>query len=98
MIEFSQNNGRYLFTTSGVCATKIGFELREGKVYKIVFHGGCPGQGRAVSRLCEGQDVYWVIETLKDVKCANKPTSCAAQLAKALQEAMSLINEFKEED
>ena len=99
MIQFSQNNGRYLFTTSeAVCATTIGFELREGKVYKIVFHGGCPGQGRAVSKLCNGQDVYWVIETFKDVKCGNKTTSCSAQLAMALQEAMSLIDEINEDD
>lgn len=91
MVTYSEKTGRYLFTTDGaVCANKIGFEIIDGKVYKIIFHGGCPGNGRAVSSLCEGQDIDWVIDRVKHITCGEKPTSCSMQLAQALEEARKI--------
>lgn len=92
MIEYSEKTGRYLFTTNGVCATKIGFEVEDGRVHKIIFHGGCPGNGRAVSSLCEGQKIDWIINRVKHITCGEKPTSCSMQLAEALEEVKELLN------
>ena len=41
----------------------------------------------AISKLVEGRDINDVISTLKGIKCGFKETSCADQLAKALEQA-----------
>ena len=46
-----------MFNTSGVCASKIFFQLdEEGKIHNLQFNGGCNGNLKAIGKLCEGQD------------------------------------------
>lgn len=49
--------------------------------------GAVLGNGVAVAKLVEGRKVDEIYEILKDVKCGNKPTSCSAELAKAVKKA-----------
>lgn len=73
------------FTPKGVCSNKIEFDVKDGKVTNVRFHGGCNGNLQGISRLVEGLDIDVVIDKLKGVKCGFKQTSCPDQLAKALE-------------
>ena len=79
--------GTHIYKTRGVCSKSITVDL-DGRVIKQVrFVGGCDGNLKGLSRLVAGMDVEAVIERVRDVRCENKPTSCPAQLALALQAA-----------
>ena len=80
----------YVYKTRGVCSRSITVEL-EGRVIKEVrFVGGCDGNLKGLSQLVAGMDVEAVINRVRDIRCEDKSTSCPAQLAIALQQAMSL--------
>ena len=77
----------YTYKTKGVCSRSITVELEDRIIKKVSFTGGCDGNLKGLSRLVAGMDVDTVIERVRDVRCENKPTSCPAQLALALEEA-----------
>ena len=72
---------RYTYQTQGVCAQAISFDLDGDTVSAIEFHGGCPGNLKAVAKLVDGWSVDKIEEYLKGNTCGRKPTSCADQLA-----------------
>ena len=77
------------YTTNGVCARKIEFDLTEENVIKnVVFHGGCNGNLKAISKLVEGQKAEIVMNILKGNTCGPRTTSCADQFSKALEGAL----------
>ena len=76
------------YKTSGTCARKINFELKDGKVYSVSFEGGCDGNLKAVGVLVEGMDTAEVVKKLKGLKCGRRKTSCADQLATAIASAV----------
>ncbi len=79
------------YTPSGVCARRIDIVVEDDIVKKVIFVGGCAGNTQGVSRLAEGRNVNDLIQLLSDVKCPGsrgKDTSCPAQFAKALKEAL----------
>ena len=78
----------YSYKTRGVCSSEIQFELKDGKIYHLQFIGGCPGNLLAISKLVDGVDASTVIRLLAGNDCGGKGTSCADQLALALQEAL----------
>ena len=80
---------KYKFKTRGVCASYINFELNDGTVSNVSFNGGCNGNLKAISRLVEGMDAEKLIQTLKGNKCGFKGTSCADQLAIAIENALN---------
>lgn len=67
---------------------KITFDLEDGKIYNLHFEGGCPGNLQAIGRLLEGRDAREAADILRGNDCAGKGTSCADQLAIALDEAL----------
>ena len=75
----------YEYTTQGTCATKIQFEIINGKVHNISFEDGCDGNLKAIAILAEGMETKDLITKLKGLRCDDKPTSCADQLAHALE-------------
>lgn len=83
---------KYSFRTRGVCARNITFDLEDGIVKDVSFMGGCNGNLKAISKLIEGMDAQKVIEILKGNDCGGRGTSCADQLALALEEAMKAGN------
>ena len=75
-----------MFNTSGVCASKIFFQLdEEGKIHNLQVNGGCNGNLKAIGKHCEGQDAKEISSILKGNTCGFKKTSCADQLAKAIE-------------
>ena len=74
------------FTTTGVCSQKIDFKIEDGIIKNVVFTKGCNGNLQAIAILVEGMPVNEVIKRLKGITCGEKGTSCADQLALALQE------------
>ncbi len=74
------------YSTKGTCSRQILFDVTpENKVVGVKFIGGCSGNLQGISRLVNGMDIDWVINTLKGIKCRSN-TSCPDQLATALQE------------
>jgi uncharacterized protein (TIGR03905 family) len=74
------------YKTSGTCSTKITFDIEGGKIHNVVFKNGCDGNLKALGILVEGMDALEVIKKLKGNTCENKKTSCADQLAKAIEQ------------
>jgi uncharacterized protein (TIGR03905 family) len=73
------------YETSGKKKKKIKFELNEGKVHNISFENGCNGNLKAIAILAEGMDAKELVSKLKGNRCGHKPTSCADQLARAVE-------------
>ena len=75
------------YTPKGVCSRQITFDLDdEGRVHNVQFHGGCHGNTQGIAALCEGMPADEVISRLKGIRCGMKPSSCPAELAKAVEE------------
>jgi uncharacterized protein (TIGR03905 family) len=78
------------FTTKvqNVCSTKVDFDLVDGKVYNVVFTGGCNGNLKAIGKLVEGMEKDRLVSILKGNTCGPSSTSCADQLAQAVEKAV----------
>lgn len=78
------------YVTKGVCSREINFDVVDGKVCNVSYLGGCNGNTQGVAALVEGMKVEEAIKRLKGIKCGAKGTSCPDQLAKALEQYLSL--------
>ncbi len=76
------------YVPRGVCSQLIDFEIDgEGRLRNVAFTGGCHGNLKAIGKLVEGQDAAEIAALLKGNTCGRRPTSCADQLACAIEEA-----------
>ena len=78
---------RYEYKTKDVCSQMISFDINGNVVSNIVFHGGCNGNLKAISKLVDGWTVEKIEQYLLGNTCGNKGTSCADQLARAVRAA-----------
>ena len=79
----------YSYTPQGVCSRQITFALDEsGKLHNVKFAGGCPGSLLAIGKLVEGADAKTIVSVLRGNDCAKRGTSCADQLAIAVEAAL----------
>lgn len=85
----------YNYKTRGVCASTITFDLENGIVSNVSFRGGCNGNLKAVSKLVNGMEASKLIDILKGNICGFKGTSCADQLAIAVEQALNSDKEKK---
>ena len=74
------------YKTHGSCSTKIHFDLRNGKIHNLSFENGCKGNLKALGILAEGTDAKKLAKKLKGLTCGRKKTSCADQLARAIEQ------------
>ena len=73
------------YKTKGTCSRSITFDKDEnGIITNISFEGGCNGNLKAISKLCEGMTADEIATKLKGNTCGFKSTSCADQLAIAV--------------
>ncbi|MBE6758995.1 MAG: TIGR03905 family TSCPD domain-containing protein [Ruminococcaceae bacterium] len=79
----------FVYRTSGTCSSKIEFDLDGDIVRNVCFTGGCNGNLKAIPRLIEGISATEVINRVKGVTCGPRGTSCADQLSRALEQALS---------
>ncbi len=77
----------YSYRTKNVCSMEIHFKLEGDVVSDIEFVGGCNGNLKAISKLCDGMTVGELEGKLKGNTCGFRPTSCADQLATAVRKA-----------
>ena len=79
----------YSYRPSGsVCTSRIDFDIEDGKLYNVRFERGCNGNLKAIGKLLEGQDAMRAASILRGNDCAGRGTSCADQLALAVEEAL----------
>lgn len=77
------------YTPQRVCSKKISFDIDDNnKLHNVKFLGGCPGNLLAIGKLVEGKDAKEISEILKGNDCGGRGTSCADQLAIAVEEAL----------
>ena len=75
----------YSYQTERTCAKQINFSIDDdGKLHDVQFFGGCPGNLVAIPRLVEGKDAKEIADILRGNPCGARGTSCADQLAKAI--------------
>ena len=87
-MTYSAPMQNYSYLTQGICAKQVSFSLENGKIHGVSFVSGCPGNLQAIGKLLEGQDATTAIALLKGNTCGTKLTSCADQLARALEDAL----------
>jgi uncharacterized protein (TIGR03905 family) len=75
----------YSYETNGTCSSRIDFELEDGKIHRLSFEDGCNGNLKALGILAEGMDAAELARKLKGLKCGQRDTSCADQLARAIE-------------
>jgi len=75
----------YEYKTSGTCSTSIHFDLKDGRIHNVTFENGCKGNLKAIGTLVEGMDAHELVKKLKGNTCGRKKTSCADQLAMAVE-------------
>ena len=80
---------KHTYKTKGTCSSQISFEIEDGIIKSVVFTGGCNGNLKAISKLVEGRSASEVAETLRGNTCGPRSTSCADQLARAIEQALN---------
>lgn len=80
---------KHTYKTKGTCSSQISFEIEDGIIKNVVFTGGCNGNLKAISKLVEGRSATEVAETLRGNTCGPRSTSCADQLARAIEQALN---------
>lgn len=79
----------YTYYPMGVCSQQIDFDLDEqGCLYNVRYTGGCNGNLKAIGKLVDGQAATQIVKVLKGNDCGGRGTSCADQLACALEQAL----------
>ena len=80
----------YTFQPRRVCSKRIDFALDEaGRLHDVQFTGGCPGNLQAIGKLVEGKDAAEIADILRGNDCGGRGTSCADQLAEAIDAALA---------
>jgi uncharacterized protein (TIGR03905 family) len=74
------------YKTQGTCSTAINFDLDDGIINNVVFTDGCDGNLKAIPRLINGLKAKDVADKLRGNTCGFKNTSCADQLARAIDQ------------
>lgn len=80
---------KFTHKNTGTCSTSVTFDIEDGKIKNIQFTGGCNGNLKAVAKLAEGRDAKEVAAILRGNTCGPRATSCADQLAQAIEEAIA---------
>ena len=80
---------KFTYYPQGTCSVMIEIELDGDVIEDVEFTGGCNGNLSGISKLIRGMKAEDVIERLEGTTCGPNPTSCPAQLARALHEALN---------
>ena len=69
-----------------VCCSLIDFDIDdENRIHNLKFHGGCPGNLKAIGRVVENMKKEDAVKYFKGITCGFKPTSCSDQFAAMLE-------------
>ena len=79
----------YTYKTHGTCSALIEFDLSDGIINNVSFHGGCHGNLQGIAKLAEGMKASELITRLSGIRCGFKQTSCPDQFAEAIKTALA---------
>lgn len=79
----------YDYKPRSVCSSRISFDIEDGILKNVAFQGGCSGNLSAIGKLVEGQTATAVATMLRGNQCGGNATSCADQLALAIDSALA---------
>ena len=79
---------KYSYKTKGTCSSAIDFEIEDGILHNVRYTGGCNGNLKAIGILTEGADARDIAKKLRGNTCGFRNTSCADQLACAIEKAL----------
>ncbi len=82
---------QYTYKTRGTCSSAITFDMEDGILHNVVFTGGCNGNLKAIGKLVEGKDAKEIAAVLRGNTCGPRSTSCADQLAQAIEAALGQV-------
>ena len=87
------------YNTQRVCSKQIRFELEEdGTLHNVKFlGGGCASNLQAISDLVEGTDAKKTADLMRGNICGKRCTSCADQLARAIDRAFESVKQAQTE-
>ena len=78
-----------IYHSLNTCSKKIEFDLTDDqKIINLKFYHGCPGNLLAISKLVDGHNAKEIAQLLIGNKCGFRQTSCADQLAIAINGAL----------
>ena len=80
-----------VITPKNVCSRQIEVQYENGIIQNVKFIGGCQGNTQGVAALLVGRKIDDIIPLLQDIKCRGSrtgQTSCPAELANGLKEAL----------
>ncbi|MDR1899350.1 MAG: TIGR03905 family TSCPD domain-containing protein [Treponema sp.] len=75
----------YEYLTRGTCSSRIRFDIRDQRVHDVSFENGCNGNLKALAALVEDMEAGELIAKLRGIQCGTRGTSCADQLARAVE-------------
>ena len=82
-----------IYHSLNTCSKKIEFDLTDDqKIINLKFYSGCPGNLLAISKLVDGHNAKEIAHLLLGNKCGFRQTSCADQLAIAINGALDEKN------
>ena len=82
---------KVIISPKNVCSRQIEVEYEDGVISHVKFIGGCQGNTQGVAALLVGRKIDDIIPILEGIKCRGSrtgDTSCPAQLALGLKEAL----------
>ena len=80
-----------VITPKNVCSRQIEVQYENGVITHCRFVGGCAGNTQGVAALLVGRRIDEIIPLLEGIKCRGSrtgETSCPAQLAEGLKQAL----------
>ena len=82
---------QYTHICKGTCSRQIElkYDPESLKIIDIDVVGGCNGNLKGIKALVQGADMKDTYNRLKDIKCGPRATSCPAQLALTIEEALA---------
>ena len=80
-----------IYKTRGTCSTAIHYDIIDGKLHGVKFDNGCNGNLKAIGILVEGMDAKEAVRKLKGIRCGYSETSCADQLARAIEQSLPTL-------
>lgn len=81
----------YSMEIENTCAKNVSFSIINNEILcDVKFDGGCEGNRNMISKLLENKKIEDVIDILKGNMCGKRGTSCADQLGKSIEKALTI--------
>ena len=96
-IQIKEVNGVDIvqYQPRGVCSKLMQLKIKNNILESAEFVGGCSGNLSGIGVLVKGMDIHDIEQKLRGIPCGSRPTSCPAQLSKAIEAYLKAKSEVK---